>query len=385
VPPVHAITVLDSFWEKPLGPLLVWQWLGGLGVLVGATLVAVLLRMLLLRVGLKLATSTTTRWDDALLAGWRGPITALLWALFFNLGMSALALPGPWLDGVKAVAHSVTIFSVAWFARRSLAIVVGAFELRESGDGRYRSLRTQFEMTRRVVDIGIGLVAAAVFLLQFEVVRNVGVSLLASAGVAGVVLGFAAQKSISSLFAGIQLSITQPIRLGDSVVVEGKFGMVEEIRLTYVVVRTWDLKRLVVPITFFLEKPFENWTLASTQLLGEIFLKVDFLADVDAFRAELDRVLTDPAAKALWDGKTRVVHVTEADERTATLRILVSAADPSLAFDLRCLVRERVLAFLRRHPEWLPRVRSLAAEASLEPTVQGPQPDQDRGARVEAE
>jgi len=208
-----------------------------------------------------------------------------------------------------------------------------------------------------VIAISIYLVTGALLLLQFEVVRHIGVSILASAGIAGLVIGLAAQRPLSALLAGIQLSVTQPIRIGDTVVVEGETGTIEEIRLTHVVVRIWDLRRLVLPITYFLHKPFQNWSLETSQILGAANLVVDFSADLDALRTELDRIL-QADGRELWDGKVHNLQVTEASDVGITLRILVSSTDPGKNFDLRCLLRERMISFLRMHPEWLPVTRA---------------------------
>ena len=206
-------------------------------------------------------------------------------------------------------------------------------------------------------------------LLQFEAVRNVGVSLLASAGLAGLVVGLAAQKSISTLLAGIQLSITQPVRIGDTVIVENEWGWIEEITLTYVVVKVWDLRRLVVPMSHFLDKPFQNWSKVSPEILGTAELFVDYRTDVAAVRAELARLLRDES-QGLWDGRAQGLQVTGFSERTMTLRALVSAADAGKAFDLRCLVREKLIAYLQRQPAGLPVVRAEALFAP-EPVESG--------------
>jgi small-conductance mechanosensitive channel len=207
-----------------------------------------------------------------------------------------------------------------------------------------------------VLEVATYVIAAALLLMQFEVVRNVGVSLLASAGIAGLVIGLAAQKSISTLLAGIQLSITQPIRMGDQVVVEGEFGTIEEISLTYVVVRIWDNRRLVIPITQFLDKPFQNWSRSHSEMLGEVILQVDYFCDIDVLRAELKRILENEG-RGLWDGKVQTVVVLNVLDKTLSVRALVSAPASKL-FDLRCLVRERLIVFLRTKPGWLPTVRS---------------------------
>jgi len=335
-----------------------WQWLTLVSLLLAAPVLAFALQWLVLKLGGRLAHGTRTHWDNQLVQSVNGPLWLVLWALLIHAATVLIALPD--VGGVKnLLVRSLTIIGVVWFAHRLLKVAttyVGARE--DEPNGRYRSIRTQFEFSRRLLEFAIWFVGAAIFLLQFDVVRNVGVSLLASAGVAGVVLGIAAQKSFASLFAGIQLSITQPIRLGDVVVIEKEFGTIEEIRLTYVVVRTWDSRRLIVPIAYFLDKMFENWSLTESPMLSTVVLKLDYLADVEALRAEIDRLLTLERVTPMWDGKTKSVQVTEADERTMTLRLLVSASSPAQAFDLRCLLREELIAFVRQHPQWLPRVRS---------------------------
>lgn len=340
---------------------MVWQWLTVVPLLFASMLVAFTLQWLVLKLGGRFTHRTRTHWDNQLVQSVNGPLWLVLWGLLIHAMTIVIELPDVGGGFKNLLVRSLTIVGVVWFAHRLLKVVTTYVAAREEEpNGRNRSIRTQFEFSRRILEFGIWFVGAAVFLLQFDVVRNVGVSLLASAGVAGVVLGIAAQKSFASLFAGIQLSITQPIRLGDVVVIEKEFGSVAEIRLTYVVVRTWDNRRLIVPIAYFLDKMFENWSLAESAMLSTVVLKVDYLADVDAFREEIDRLLADERVKKLWDGKTRSVHVTDADERTMTLRLLVGASDPELAFDLRCLIREGLIRFLRKHPEWLPRARSEA-------------------------
>jgi small-conductance mechanosensitive channel len=170
------------------------------------------------------------------------------------------------------------------------------------------------------------------------------------------VIGFAAQKSLTTLLAGIQIAMTQPIRIDDVVIVEGEWGKIEEITLTYVVVAIWDLRRLIVPITYFIEKPFQNWTRISADLLGAVTLQVDYDVPVDALRAELTRILE---ASPLWDRKVNVLQVTDAKEHNLEVRALASASDAGRTWDLRCEVREKLVAFvLKNHPGSLPRVRA---------------------------
>jgi small-conductance mechanosensitive channel len=218
-----------------------------------------------------------------------------------------------------------------------------------------RRVRTQAALLRRLASVAIGFVATAIILLQFDFVRSVGVSLLASAGVLGVVLGFAAQRSLAALIGGIHFSLAQPVRIGDQVVVEGDFGEIEAIHLTYVVVCVWDKRRLILPISYFLDKPIENWTHSTTDLLGTIYLKVGFTLPLEALRNELRRACE---ADPLWDNQTCTLQATDSDATTVTVRALVSAGNASKLFTLRCNVRERLLRFVQsyddgRHlPQW---------------------------------
>jgi small-conductance mechanosensitive channel len=193
-------------------------------------------------------------------------------------------------------------------------------------------------------------------LMTFPAIRRFGASLLASAGVAGLIVGLAARETISSLLAGIQVALTEPIRLDDVVIVEGEWGRIEEIRMTYVVVRIWDERRLVVPLSYFIEKPFQNWTRKTANILGTVFLYVDYAVPVDEVREQLHRILKD---SGLWDGKVWNLQVTDATERTMQLRALMSAPDSSTAWDLRCDVREKLIEFLQReYPGSLPVTRA---------------------------
>src|SRR5688572_4328270 len=209
----------------------------------------------------------------------------------------------------------------------------------------------------------IALFAIASMLMVFQPVRQLGTAMIASAGVAGIVIGFAAQKSLGTLLAGFQIAMTQPIRIDDVVIVEGEWGKIEEITLTYVVVRIWDLRRLVVPITYFIEKPFQNWTRTSADILGTVFLQVDYGVPVDAVRQELTRILE---ASPHWDRKVNVLQVTDAKERTLELRALASSSDASKSWDLRCEMREKLVAFVQKNfPHSLPRLRTTFERAPV--------------------
>ncbi|HEY0569403.1 MAG TPA: mechanosensitive ion channel domain-containing protein, partial [Xanthobacteraceae bacterium] len=219
----------------------------------------------------------------------------------------------------------------------------------------------------------IVVITLAAALMTFDAVRQYGVSLFASAGVAGIIAGLAARPVLSNLFAGVQLAITQPIRLEDSVVVENEFGQVEEITATYVVVRLWDLRRLVVPLSYFIEKPFQNWTRENTALLGAVSIHADYSVPIERVREAFHDILK---ASPLWDGKTANLQVADSKERSVELRALVSAANAGALGDLRCEVREKLIAFLQReYPEALPRARTdIKVFASPSPPSESPAP-----------
>jgi len=208
-------------------------------------------------------------------------------------------------------------------------------------------------------------------LMTFDAVRHYGVSLFASAGIAGLVAGLAARPVLSNLFAGIQIAMTQPIRIDDGVLVENEYGRIEEITSTYVVICLWDLRRLIVPLTYFIEKPFQNWTREATDLIGAVSLHVDYTAPVERIR---QKAIEIAKASPLWDGMLVKLQVTEARESTLELRVIVSARTGGDAFDLRCELRERLVDFLQREiPSALPRVRQEVVAGPRPAAVASPQ------------
>jgi small-conductance mechanosensitive channel len=360
--PVLGDTLPPLFFKRPVLGLEPWQWLGLLVLLTAGAALALVLERLLLALLARLARWSPVGWDDALVEAGRGPLRLLVFALLLGGGSFLLLLPPSASYGARRLVTSLLIVSVAWFILRTLRVSDRYIHEKMTGEGvevgRVRGVRTQLSVLRSVFEAATYVVAVALLLMQFETVRNVGVSLLASAGIAGLVLGLAAQKSISSLLAGIQLSITQPIRIGDTVVVQSEWGTVEEINLTYVVIQVWDQRRLVVPIVEFLDKPFQNWSKGGTHMVGEVLLQVDYTTDMEALRQELRRIL-ESEGRELWDGKVCSAVVLEVLDRTLKVRVLVSTT-PAQLFDLRCLVRERLVAFLRNRPEWLPATRTEA-------------------------
>ncbi|MCW2944924.1 MAG: Small-conductance mechanosensitive channel-like protein [Actinoallomurus sp.] len=231
---------------------------------------------------------------------------------------------------------------------------------------RARRIGTQVLLLRRMSAVIIVVIAAASMLVTFPVVRAVGTGLFASAGVAGIVAGIAAQSTLSNVFAGLQLAFSDALRIDDVVVVDAQWGRIEELTLTYVVLRLWDERRLVLPVSYFVHNSFENWTRHSTRVIGTVLLHVDWSVPVDELRAELYGILRE---HPLWDQKDWVLQVTDVlPNGMIQLRALMSAADSASAFDLRCDVRERLVAYIRdEHPSALPRFR-----ADLDSTVGSP-------------
>jgi small-conductance mechanosensitive channel len=235
---------------------------------------------------------------------------------------------------------------------------------------------TQVRILKRALHTLIVVVTLSAVLMTFDPVRQYGVSLFASAGVAGLVVGLAARPLLTNLIAGIQIATTQPIRIDDQVVVENETGRIEEITSTYVVVRLWDLRRLIVPLTLFIEKPFQNWTRESTNLIGTVLIYVDFTAPVETIRAKLIEILK---SSPLWDGQIAKLQVTDSKESSIELRALASARSADDAFDLRCQIREQLIDFVQEnYPTTLPHGRGESLSAVTRGTTGDPQHDDER-------
>ena len=295
-----------------------------------------------------------------------------LW-LKFGLDSTRIILPLlgllivlPWLRLDQAILGSVShavglalIGAVGWRTIRMITTTANYIALRHplAHDNLVsRRLSTQVQVLRHIATVVIVVLTISIMLMTFPNIRHLGESLFASAGLAAIVGGLAARSTLSNLLAGIQIALTQPIRLEDVVIVEGEWGWIEEITTTYVVVRVWDLRRLVLPLSYFIEKPFQNWTRESTDLLGTVFLYVDYTVPVDAVRQQLHRVLE---SSGMWNGKAWGLQVTNLTDRTVELRALMSAPESSTAWDLRCYVREKLVEFLQKHyPQCLPRARA---------------------------
>jgi len=262
----------------------------------------------------------------------------------------------------EIVGHMSTItiiLSIAWFLILFFKVfkkrMLRKYDVKSTNNLKARKVYTQYTILENIIIFIIVTLALGIALMSFENIRSIGVSVLTSAGIAGIIIGLAAQKAIGTLLAGIQIALTQPIRLDDVVIVEGEWGWIEEINLTYVVVRIWDKRRLVVPTTYFIEKTFQNWTRTSADILGTVFIYADYGLPIDAIRKEQTRLLN---STDLWDGKVNVLQVTNTTEKSVELRVLVSAKDSPTAWDLRVFLREKILFFIEQnYPQFLPKAR----------------------------
>ncbi len=340
-----------------------YQWLPAwaiaLGVLFATFLAAILLHRLLYRMLGRLVASRDLFWRSLVGRTRRPARLAILTAAVAGTAQVAPLTPGQ----ASALAHLLLIGFIGllgWMATTALhiwsTVYLRRFRLDSEDNLLARKHVTQSRILQRVGNILIVAVASAAALMTFQPVRQYGISLLASAGAAGIVIGLALQPVLKNLFAGIQLAVTQPIRIDDALIVEGEWGNVEEITSTYVVVKIWDWRRLILPLSYFIEHPFQNWTRESASLIGNVMLYLDHSVPVQAVREEAERIA---AASALWDRQVVNVAVTDFRERTMEIRILISASNAGRTFDLRCEMREKIIAFVQRnYPRALPRLRT---------------------------
>ena len=260
---------------------------------------------------------------------------------------------------VRKILNVTLTFTIAWLIMSVVSIgkilLLRHFDITIKDNLEARKLYTRFSILEKVLFVIIIFIAIATALMNFESIRRIGISLFASAGIAGIIIGFAAQKLIGTFLAGVQLAITQPIRIDDVVIVEGEWGWIEEINLTYVVVRIWDKRRLIVPTTYFIEKPFQNWTKVSADILGTVFIYTDYSVPFNDIRAELERLVRE---SEYWDGQVVNLQITNAKESTVEMRALMSAKDSPSAWNLRVYVREKLIEYIKNnHPDCLPKSR----------------------------
>ena len=301
--------------------------------------------------------------------------------LIFPLLALDIALPS--LDihsSVDALSEHLValllIAAMAWLIIRTMLVVedmlVEQFRLDVLDNLRARRVRTQFEVFRRVAAVAVFVVALGIALTTFQWANTLGDTVLASAGIVGLVAGITARPTIENLVAGLQIALTEPIRLEDVVIANGEWGQIEEITTTYVVVRTWDLRRVILPISYFIQTPFQNWTWKTADLMAYVYLYLDYTMPIEPLRLEFTRIL---ANSALWDKRVNVLQVSDASEHAIQVRALMSAADSNSAWDLRCEVREKLLEFVQKnYPQCLPRNRNELPEIQARVMADGNAP-----------
>jgi len=334
------------------------DWALSAGLLAGAAIVALLLHAAALAL-VRRAIGERRPFLRAVLGATKGPTRLGLLLIALAVTLPTTPLTAGTAEILARLLGLATICLLGWIALTVLHIAADVYLLRFRMDVEDNLLArkhvTQVRVLERVLDMVIVLITVGLALMTFDAVRQYGVTLFASAGVAGIVAGLAARPVLTNFLAGIQLAVAQPIRIDDAVIVENESGNIEEITFSYVVVRLWDLRRMVVPLSYFIEKPFQNWTRTGGELIGSVFFYVDHTAPVDVIRKKLAEVV---AQSKLWNGKVVSLQVSDCKDTTIELRALVSANNASATWDLRCEVREKLIDFLRReYPSALPRRR----------------------------
>jgi len=325
---------------------------------VGITFSILFVLYIILNQGLKkIEKKAENEFTKLLRKGLKIPIILLITILAIWLPFTFTSVPVVITTPSNKFLTILIIIIFAWISIKIVRLikflVLKQYDIDQKDNLKARKIYTQFRIIERVIIFLIIIITISLILMTFSEIRKIGVSLIASAGVTGIILGFAAQKIIGGVLAGIQLAITQPIRIDDVVIVENEWGRIEEINLTYVVVRIWDQRRLVLPTTYFIEKPFQNWTRTSSEILGTVFLYTDYSVPFDEIRKEFKKLLKNCD---LWDGKINILQVTNSTEKTVEIRALVSAVDSSTAFDLRVYLRENLIKFLQeKYPDSLPK------------------------------
>jgi len=330
------------------------------GLLISAIVIALIAHYLLFGIFRRISKGVEAIPEGALNRRLGGPIRWAIIVIALRFVLPFLGLPKNLGETATHIISLVLIGLVSWLLIRSAYLledcVLSRFRVDEKDNLQARKIYTQLRVVKRIVIIIVVILATGTMLMTFPKVRQLGAAILASAGIIGIIVGMAAQRTLGAFIAGLQIALTQPIRVDDVVIVENEWGRIEEITLTYVVVKIWDLRRLIVPITYFIEKPFQNWTRTTADILGTVFIYVDYMVPVDVIREQLQKILNESKH---WDKKVCVLQVTNTTERTVELRALMSAADASTAWSLRCEVREKLIEFVRnKYPQALPKLRA---------------------------
>lgn len=343
---------IADFWAQ-----YVPSWTVALLGLAGAALLALLVHAIAYRIANRILRHRQA--SAAFLRRIRWPTRLILLAFVITAVLPAL----PVADDLSLLLLRIASLSlIAMFGWMAISVVNLAgdilalrYDIQIADNLAARRVQTQLGILRRALVIVFFVITVSIMLMTIPEVREIGVSLFASAGVAGLAIGLAARPMLSNLIAGLQIALTQPIRIDDVVIVENEWGRIEEITSSYVVVRIWDERRLIVPLSYFIEKPFQNWTVKSAEVIGTVFWHLDYAAPIDAMRKKLDEFVRESKH---WDGRVALIQVTNADKTTIEVRALVSAANSGSAWDLRCEVREKMIDYLKEHhPSSLPRVR----------------------------
>jgi small-conductance mechanosensitive channel len=334
------------------------------GVAAGVVAVGLVAYVLIFRALKRAAARGHSLLDDSIARHCAAPLRLIFPLLALDMVIPLLKIHEvvDW-DLVQHVIALLLIATVAWLIIRAMLVtedlLVERFRLdvpEYLENLRARRVRTQFEIFRRVASAAVFIIALGIALTTFEWADKLGDTVLASAGIVGLAASLTARPTIENLVAGLQIALTEAIRLEDVVIANGEWGHVEDITTTYVVLRTWDLRRVILPISYFIQTPFENWTRRNTDLLAYVYLYLDYTMPIEPLRLELTRILT---SSSRWDKKVNVLQISDASEHAIQVRALMSAANADLSWDLRCEVRERLLEFVQKnYPQYLPRHRN---------------------------
>ncbi len=324
----------------------------------------------------KWTAATSSKFDDLLVPLLGTTLRVMLLVIAVMLAVPLLGLPATAAGVMSKLTSIAVILAVAALLFRCVGIsqrlVLSRFDINIADNLRARQVYTQIQVISRIVYVVIGVFTASAVLMLFQEVRHLGASLLASAGIVGIIAGIAAQKTLSNLFAGFQIALAQPVRQDDVVVIEGEWGRVEEITLSYIVVHLWDDRRLVLPLSYFIEKPFQNWTRKSAAITGSVFIWVDYGFPVENGRHALKSIIE---SNPLWDKRFWNLQVSDAGEKAIQLRILATSSDSSRSWDLRCDIREQFVAYIQsNHPDALPRCRAEVLEHTQREPKRPPAP-----------
>ncbi|RVU01471.1 mechanosensitive ion channel [Mucilaginibacter limnophilus] len=355
--------VLEN-WSATIHP-----WLWNLLITVAAIVIGLIIKLIIKGVLTFYKNRTDYSLFRSIIIHTGRPLNHFVPLLILNLMFPLMELGKKFYGPLSKIVQILLMISFAALLISAIKVfedyMYHIYDLNKTDNLKERKIRTQLQFIRRVIVSIVVILTIAAILLSFENVRKIGAGLLTGVGIGGIIIGFAAQKSLGNFLAGFQIAFTQPIRIDDVLVVENEWGKVEDITLTYVVMNLWDQRRLILPITYFIEKPFQNWTRVSADLLGAVMLYLDYNAPIEEMRKEFDRLME---SSPLWDKRVKVVQVTDAKERSLEVRMLVSAQNSGNLFDLRCYIRENMVKFIRdNYPQSLPMDRVLL---SPETTVQ---------------